>query len=126
MARFLSAEWITALDQALAGGARPALPEPLVIQHVVTDGPDGEVVYHLRLDAAGSGAVPGRADDPTVTFTQTYATAAAISSGTASAQAAFMAGDLRLGGRVDALLANHAAIAELDDVLAPLRASTEF
>jgi hypothetical protein len=126
VARFLSAEWIAALDQALRGGARPGLSEPLVIQHVVTEGPDGEVAYHLRLDPAGSTAASGHADDATVTFTQTYTTAAAISSGSSSAQAAFMAGDLRLGGRVDVLMAHHAAIAELDDVLAPVRADTEF
>lgn len=127
MARFLSDEWVDALDRALAAADPPALDAPLTIQHVVTDVPErGEVVYHLRLDAKRCRAGRGPADDVTVSFTQTYDTAAGIAAGTASAQAAFMAGELRLGGRVDQLMAHHTTIAELDDVLASVRADTEY
>lgn len=135
VARFLSPEWIVRLDQAIAGATPGELTEALVIQHVVTDAPaevssgevsSGEVTYHVRLDPAGSSAAAGRADDATVTFTQTYDTAVAIASGSGGAQAAFMGGDLRIGGRVDALVRHQSIVAGLDDLLAPLRADTEF
>lgn len=132
VARFLSPEWITRLSQLVAPAAPNELDEPLVIQNVVTEappelaGPEGTVTYYVRLDPAGSSADAGHADDATVTFTQTYATAAAIAQGTNGAQAAFMAGELRIGGQVNALVRNQAAVAELDELLAPLRADTEF
>jgi hypothetical protein len=129
---FLSDEWIAELDSAAnaASGLAGALPDDaeiaeLVIEHVVDD--DGvERAFHLVIGRDRARAVPGRADRPTITFAQDRATAAAIASGSSSAQAAFMAGELRLGGRVDLLLAHHGALAELDDVFADLRARTEW
>lgn len=132
VARYLSSEWIARLSQSVASAAPDELTEPVVIQHVITDAPaqvadsDGEVTYHLRLSPTGSSAASGRAADPTVTFTQTYETAMAIATGASGAQAAFMGGDLRIGGQVDALVRNQPVFAGLDDLLAPLRADTEF
>lgn len=139
MLRFLSDEWIAALDDAARSSA--ALTGVLlsdeeggasvVVQHVVTGvptttDPAGEVAYHVVLDDGPTRVSRGRADDPTVTFTQTYDTARAVASGATSAQAAFMAGELRLGGRVDLLLAHHGALTGIDDVFADVRARTEW
>lgn len=139
MLRFLSDEWIAALDDAarrsaalsgvLAGEGEEAVS--VVVQHVVTDvpistAPSGEVAYRVVLDDGPTRVVAGRADDPTVTFTQSYDTARAVASGATSAQVAFMAGDLRLGGRVDQLLTHHAALSGIDDVFADVRARTDW
>lgn len=132
MLRFLSDEWIAALDAAAATST--ALDgaiggdEVLVVEHVVHDGSggDGAVAFHLRLGSGPARVRPGHADDPTVTFTQSRATAQAIASGTTSAQAAFMAGALRLGGRVDLLIEHHGALAEVDDVFAAVRERTDW
>ena len=51
------------------------------------------------------------------------ATADAVHEGRTSAQAAFMAGHLKVGGDVGALLAHQELLAELNDVLAHLRAA---
>lgn len=132
VARFLSPKWIARLGELVAGATPAELAEPLVIQNVITDAPvevageSGEVSYYVRLDPSGSTAGAGPAPDATVTFTQTYATAAAIAQGAQGAQAAFMGGDLRIGGQVNTLVKNQSAVAELDEVLAPLRADTEF
>jgi hypothetical protein len=131
--RFLSDEWIAAFDRAAARAPGLTVPpgtDDLIIQHMVTDvpravSPDGERAFHLRLSTGPARVLAGRADTPTVTFTQSYATAAAVATGQASAQAAFMAGELRLGGRVDRLLAHHAALAAVDDCFAELRDATE-
>jgi hypothetical protein len=128
---FLSDEWIADLDAAAA--AAPGLSsvladdetDELVIEHVIIDG-DVERAFHLVIGHGPARARSGHAESPTITFSQDRATAVAIASGSASAQSAFMAGDLRLGGRVDLLLAHHAALAELDDVFADVRARTEW
>jgi SCP-2 sterol transfer family len=130
--RFLSDEWIDALDNAASTAPELAdvLPEDadvdeLVIEHVVDDEGD-ERAFHLVLGHGPARAHRGRADNPTITFAQDRATASAIASGAASAQSAFMSGKLRLGGRVDLLLEHHGALAELEDVFADVRSQTEW
>lgn len=129
MARFLSAEWVAELDDAARRSAslRTATAGvDLVVEQVVTDGPDGDRTYHLVLRDGDVRVVDGPAEAPTVTFTQPWSIARAVARGETSAQGAFMGGDLRVGGDVGALLAHQAAIARLDDVFADVRASTEW
>ena len=129
---FMSDEWVAALDIAAstAPGLVGVLPEDadvdeLVIEHVIDDA-GTERAFHLVLGHGPARAHVGRANEPTITFSQDLATASAIASGDASAQSAFMSGKLRLGGRVDLLLEHHGALAELDDVFADVRAQTEW
>ena len=129
---FLTDEWVADLDAAASRSAALAdvLPDDaevdrLVIEHVVDDA-GTERAFHLVIGRGPARAHRGRAAEPTITFAQDRATATAIASGSSSAQAAFMAGDLRLGGRVDLLLAHHGALTELDDVFADVRARTEW
>jgi hypothetical protein len=68
----------------------------------------------------------GEAGDPTVTFRCDRPTAEAIARGQSSAQRAFMAGQLRIGGDASALLRSHSAIACLPDVYAAVRSQTVF
>ncbi|WP_195210459.1 SCP2 sterol-binding domain-containing protein [Actinomarinicola tropica] len=131
MVTFLSPAWVAELDAAAQ--AAPELTdvlgsgEELVVQHVVTDDAgDERAAFHLRLGAGACRAHPGHADEPTVTFTQTEATARQISQGTLGAQAAFMSGHLRLGGRVDVLLTHHAALSGISDVFAVVRERTDW
>lgn len=135
MPRFLSDEWIADLDaaaarsEALDGILADSVLEELVVEHVVTDLPEArtaEAAFHLVLGAGPARVRAGRAAAPTVSFTQTYATARNIASGAASAQAAFMSGALRLGGRVDLLLAHHTVLVGVDDVFADIRARTDW
>jgi len=125
--RYLSDEWFDEAARLLAPA--PAGGEPgFVLQQVVTDQTPGEAPtetswYVVVCDGAahlGRGRHP-RAD---VTFSCDAATAWEIQQGGLSAQAAFMAGRLRLGGDASTLLANRAALEALDDQLAPLRAAT--
>lgn len=130
--RFLSPEWIDEMHRAAststALAATTPADGPLVVQHVVTDAPGDEHggAFHLVVSADGAAVVAGTTEHATVTFTQSYRTASAIAAGTLSAQAAFMAGDLRLGGRVDRLMADHSLLAGLDEVFATVRSSTEY
>ena len=98
----------------------------LVVQQVVTGGPDGDVAYHVIVDDGRTSVRAGRADDPTITFTQDRATARAVSRGELSAQGAFMAGRIRVRGDLPALVAQQDALLRVDDVFASVRATTEY
>jgi hypothetical protein len=116
----LSPAWLDAL--ADAGRRASAPPEVrLVLQQVVVDDDGTEVAYAVRIADGSIDVVPGRVDDADVTFTQDRATAAAIAAGTLSAQAAFLAGRLRIGGDLTAVQVAARELANLEDVFATAR-----
>jgi hypothetical protein len=126
MVRYLSAAW---LDAAVAAferhHARPGGDlDAVVIEQVVTGTPDGDVTYHLRLGTDGARFGRGSAADATVVFTEDYDTAAAINRGELSAQGAFMSGRIRVRGDLSRLARAGEGFAELEDVLAEVRADT--
>lgn len=132
---FVTDEWIEALDRAAAASsaldavlADLADGEEIVIEHTITDVPGSAapVSFHLVLGRGPAAARRGPAAEPSITFTQSYGTARDVASGAASAQAAFMSGALRVGGRVDLLLAHHGALVGVDDVFAELRSDTQW
>jgi hypothetical protein len=101
--------------------------EVLVMTQTVTagDGADEVVAsWHVTFGPDGVAWRTGPAPAADVSFTCTAETAWAITSGEHSAQAAFMAGDLRIGGDTSVLLANTDLLSALNDALAPLRANT--
>jgi putative sterol carrier protein len=120
---YLSPAWFDAADAAVradAGLADAGRGIHLVLQQTVDD-PDPGTTWHIRIDDGAVSLVVGAADDATVTFHCDRATALDVHQGRTSAQAAFMAGNLRVGGDVGALLAHQELLAGLTDVLAPLR-----
>jgi hypothetical protein len=118
--RYLSPEWIEALDASMASSVF-ASGLRLVIQHVVDD-----TAYHVAIGDERARVRMGRADDPTVTFTSDRGTAADIATGKLSAQKAFTDGRLRVRGDLDAL-SNHAAVlSTLDEAWREVRDDTEF
>ena len=123
MPEYLSPDWFDAAAELVAGSATLSERSQgvhLVLVQVVQDG-DGEISWALRFEDGTASLVTGRADDATVSFSCARDTADAIHSGERSAQAAFIAGDLRIGGDVSALMEHASLFADLDDVLATLR-----
>jgi hypothetical protein len=125
--RYLSDEWFDAAARLLPG--EPAPPgEPdggFVVQQLVDDAGGAEVAWHIVVDHGTARLRRGHHARPDITLSCDLTTAWEVHQGHLSAQAAFMAGRLRLGGDASALLANREALAALDDRLAPLRAATE-
>ena len=120
---YLSPAWFAAADRALRadpGLATRSRGLHLVLQQTVDD-PAPPTTWHIRVDDGEVGLTLGPAEVPTVTFRCDRATALDVHHGRTSAQAAFMAGHLRVGGDVGALLAHQELLAGLTDVLAPLR-----
>jgi putative sterol carrier protein len=126
MARYLSPEWLAEL-QAAASGTIPGLvgAADVVVQHEIL-GVYCDVLFHVVVGDEGVAVLPGPAEDATVTFTEDEETAAAITRGELSAQAAYMSGRLRVRGDVSTLAANSAVLAALDDVFASVRATTTY
>lgn len=125
MARFLTAEWIEALDAAAREAAVPA-GVSLVIQQVVTDEADDEFQYHLVLDGGHLSVRSGAAEAADVTLVQSREVAAALSRGELNAQQALEAGRLKLRGDIGQLARHGKALTAVEDVFAAVRAATTY
>jgi putative sterol carrier protein len=123
MVRFLSPEWIEALDSAAREAVVPAGVQ-LTIQQIVTDG--DEVRYHLVLDDGRLRVHPGEADDADVTLVQTRDVAVALSRGELNAQQALEAGRLKLRGDIGHLARQGKALTAMEDAFAAVRAATTY
>ena len=106
MPGFLTAEWVTALNDRLAEGTGPRATTPVTVQYVVERESDA-VSYHQLLGPEGETAHLGMAADADVTFTMDEATAQQISNGSLSSEEAFITGQLRLEGDATLLIAAH-------------------
>jgi hypothetical protein len=129
MPRFLTPEWIAALDAAAREAAVPAGVR-LTIQQVVTDDGDGEggggVRYHLVLDSGRLRVHAGEAPTADVTLVQSRDVAAALSRGELNAQQALEAGRLKLRGDIGHLAREGRALTAVADVFAAVRAATTY
>jgi putative sterol carrier protein len=124
MPRFLTPEWIAALDAAAREAAVPA-DVRLTIQQIVTD--DGaDVRYHLVLADGRLRVHPGEAPSADVTLVQTREVAAALSRGELNAQQALEAGRLKLRGDLGHLAREGRALVAMEDVFAAVRAATSY
>jgi hypothetical protein len=139
MPAYLSDEWVRSLDEALdgvapggvaPGGGGSATPGRAVatttVQFEVVGGPSGGRCWHLTLGPTGARAVPGPADEPTVTFTQGWSTALAVARGRRGAQEALLAGEVRVGGDPTRLVPWRRGVQEVEEAMAQLNASTSF
>ena len=129
MVRYLSLAWIDALSQEVANSSELAAlagTHNIGVTQVVTDGPEGDVIYHLRLGdgAASFGAGPADAED--VCMKQSWATATAVATGDLNAQEAFIKGLIRLTGNQQKLIESQPVFAALDAVFTSVREQTEY
>jgi putative sterol carrier protein len=125
MVRFLSPEWIAALDAAAREATVPAGVR-LTIQQIVTEDGGGDVRYHLVLDEGRLEVRPGEARAADVTLVQTREVAAALSRGELNAQQALEAGRLKLRGDIGDLAREGKALSAMEDVFAAVRADTTY
>jgi hypothetical protein len=127
--RYLSLEWIDALSSEVSDSASmrsAAAGRELGVTQVVTDGPEGEVTYHLQVGdgTARFGAGPAEPED--VRFVQDWDTAVAVAVGELNAQEAFVGGRIRLSGDQQKLLDSQPVFQALDAVFGSVRARTEY
>lgn len=119
--KFLSDEWVAALDARARTHALPASEAPLCVEFRVDD-----VRYHLVLRAATLRFVAGSAPSPDVSLSLDRDTAAKIAQGQLSAQTAFMNGALRIGGDTQALVRGGGALSACGELMHDLAETTDF
>ena len=121
--RYLSDEWLDCADQRL--GALSPISAAVSVGISVLGGQEGERNYRLILGPDRVG-VASEIEDSGVLMTLQWPAAVAIAKGEASAQRAFLDGNLQLGGDTSLLLGHQQQLAEITDLLDELRAATDF
>ncbi|CAB4560667.1 MAG: SCP2 sterol-binding domain-containing protein [Actinomycetes bacterium] len=129
MVRYLSLDWIDALTAEVAASAELAAladEHTIGVTQVVTDGPEGDVVYHLQVGDGSASFGAGPADPEHVRMQQSWDTAVAVATGTLNAQDAFIGGRIALAGDQQKLIASQPVFRALDAVFATVRDRTEY
>ncbi len=127
--RYLSLEWLTELTREVADSeqlARLAATHAIGVTQVVTDGPEGDVTYHLEVRDGTARFGAGPADPEDVRMEQDWDTAVAVATGELNAQEAFIGGRIRLTGNQQLLLESQPVFGALDGVFSTVRERTIY
>lgn len=129
MIRYLSLDWITALTTEVAASDHMreiAETHRIGVTQVVSDGPEGDVIYHLSVGDGQASFGAGPADPEDVKMEQDWGTAVAVATGELNAQEAFIGGRIRLYGDQQKLLDSQPVFGALDAVFATVRERTTY
>jgi hypothetical protein len=127
--RYLSLDWIDELARAVAASpsmTSAAADHEIGLTQVVSDGPEGDVTYHLQVDAGEARFGAGAAEPEHVRMEQTWDTAVAVATGELNAEEAFVNGHIRLYGDQQRLLDAQPVFGALDAVFNDVRERTEY
>lgn len=129
MVRYLSLDWINALTAEVAASEHLreiAATHTIGVTQVVSDGPEGDVTYHLQVADGEATFGAGPADPEDVKMEQGWDTAVAVATGELNAQDAFINGHIRLYGDHQKLLDNQPVFGALDAVFATVKERTTY
>jgi putative sterol carrier protein len=129
MIRYLSLDWITALSAEVAASDNMreiAESHRIGVTQVVSNGPEGDVIYHLIVGGGEASFGAGPADPEDVKMEQDWDTAVAVATGELNAQEAFIGGRIRLFGDQQKLLDSQPVFGALDAVFATVRERTSY
>ena len=127
--RYLSLEWINALSAEVAASEHIrdiANQHAIGVTQVVSDGPEGDVTYHLVVGDGHAEFGAGPADPEHVKMEQSWSTAVAVATGELNAQEAFINGHIRLFGDQRKLLDSQPVFGALDAVFGAVRDRTRY
>ena len=127
--RYLSLEWIRELTTEVAASeslAGLADEHAIGVTQVVTEGPEGDVTYHLQVCSGAASFGAGAADPEHVKMEQDWTTAVAVATGALNAQEAFVTGRIRFYGDQQALMDAQPVFAALDGVFTSVRGRTRY
>jgi putative sterol carrier protein len=125
--KYLSPEWIDEYNAVLAkdDAVRAALKgKNAAIQMVVSDAPQGEVRYWLRIADGTASAGLGDADGADVTISQSYETSAQVNRGELDGQKAFTQGKVKITGKMLKMMQLRGPMAHVQAALATI--DTEY
>jgi putative sterol carrier protein len=100
--KYLSQQWADEFNTKLAEDSiRAAFKgKNATIQNVITDTPQGEVRYWLRIADGAPSVGLGGLENAEVTIKQSYDTATQINKGETDGQRAFMQGKVKINGKM--------------------------
>ena len=127
--RYLSLDWFDALSAEVAASSslcELAQLHTIGVTQVVTDGPEGDVTYHLQVGDGVARFGAGAADPEDVRMEQDWSTAVGVAKGEQNAQEAFIGGRIRLSGDQQRLIESQPVFAALDAVFKSVRERTEY
>jgi putative sterol carrier protein len=127
--RYLSLAWIRELTHEVADSealSELAEEHAIGVTQVVTDGPEGDVTYHLQVGAGQARFGAGAADPEHVKMEQDWCTAVAVATGELNAQEAFVTGRIRFYGDQQALMDAQPVFGALDAVFSAVRERTRY
>lgn len=127
--RYLSLAWIHELTRAVADDPRLgqlAAAHTIGVTAVVSEGPEGDVTYHLQVSDGTARFGAGAADPEDVRLEQSWRTAVDVATGALNAQQAFITGQVRVTGDQAKLLESQPVFAALDSVFAGIRHRTRY
>jgi putative sterol carrier protein len=127
--RYLSLDWIRELSHEVAESetlGALAAEHAIGVTQTVTDGPEGEVTYHLQVADGTAAFGPGPAEPEHVRMEQDWQTAVAIATGELNAQEAFVTGRIRFYGDQQALMDAQPVFGALDGVFSSVRQRTRY
>ncbi len=127
--RYLGLDWIRELTREVAENetlAALATSHRIGVTQIVTDGPEGIVVYHLQVGDGRAEFGAGPAEPQDVVMEQSWETAVGVATGELNAHEAFMTGRIRLRGDQELLLASQPVFGALDAVFGAVRPRTDY
>ncbi len=127
--RYLSLEWFAALTAEVAASTTMqalATEHTIGVTQVVSDGPEGTVVYHLQVGGGKAAFGAGSAFPEDVRMEQTWETAVGVATGKLNAQEAFIKGRILLTGNQQKLVEAQPVFGALDAVFTSVRERTEY
>ena len=127
--RYLSLEWMEAMQANVSASeslSQLSSTNSIGVTQVVTDGPEGTVVYHLQVGDGVAEFGPGPASNEDIRMEQSWQTAVDVATETVPAQEVFMKGLVRISGDPQAIMDNLAVFAALDTAFAAVRGTTEY
>ena len=127
--RYLSLDWIEAVaaeastSNAVADAAAAC---SIGVTQVVTDAPEGTVIYSLQTSDGSFTFAAGPAFPEHVRFEQTWETAVGVATGTLNAQEAFIQGRILLTGDQQKLMDSQPVFTALGPVFDSVRERTDY
>ena len=127
--RYLSLDWIDAVAAAAddsAEVAAAAAQTEIGVTQVVTEAPEGVIVYSLQVADGRVAFQAGAAHPEHVRFEQTWDTAVGVATGALNAQEAFIQGRILLTGDQQKLMDNPSIFGAMSAVFDAVRDRTEY
>ncbi|MFY8239238.1 MAG: hypothetical protein ACOVK5_08360 [Ilumatobacteraceae bacterium] len=127
--RYLSLEWIEAMHAHIAASesmSHLAQTHSIGVTQVVTDGPEGNVLYHLQVGNGIASFGAGPAPLENVRLEQSWDTAVAVATETVPAQEVFIKGLVRISGDTQYIIDAVPVFAALDSAFEAVRNLTVY